>query len=42
MIRIPRGEYLLFSISISVLMNYYRKEPQSMTPLVSKIFKRFL
>lgn len=42
MFKIPRGDFLLFSASMAVLMSYYRDEPESVTPIVSKIFQRFL
>ncbi len=42
MVRIPRGDFLLFSGAMAVLMSYYRDEPESVTPIVSKIFSKFL
>lgn len=42
MIKIPRGDFVLFSVSMSVLMSYYRMEPESVTPLVAKILHKFL
>lgn len=42
MLPIPRGDFILFSLSMAVLMSYYRKQPDSVTPLVAKILQRFL
>lgn len=42
MIQIPKADFVLFSLSMAVLMSYYRDEPESVTPIVSRIFSKFL